>query len=331
LRRQMSAFRAVMLSSLAFMLFHMSPSQVFYQFILGVIMGFAVVYSGKFVAAIIIHFISNAMAMTLSLIATSSKSFNHYYMQFFENNPALILVFTFIAPIVLGGAIVALMYLMHRIKPKDGKLPPLKEPVFKPKGAPDMLAAIMPYGMPPQSAMHIRYHGQGMHPHNIHMPPPPHGMHGYPHHPPQSMGINPFFIGQQNPYPPPPVQLDPFESLDPFEEGNEASGNLQTDTTNHAPHSTHNPQFNPSAPNAQQHQYPYGLPQSFYPSAHAIYSRPQLEEPLADIPAPEGMEIDHSLTNIRHEKRKRGAMRFFWISLGICSVMWLISFLLGAC
>lgn len=55
---------AVMMSALIFMLMHGGPDQTIHQFILGVILGYVLVYSGTIWAPVLIHFLNNFYAVT---------------------------------------------------------------------------------------------------------------------------------------------------------------------------------------------------------------------------------------------------------------------------
>ena len=69
--RDLGKNAAVFISALIFMLMHGGPDQTIHQFILGVVLGYAFVYSGSLWVPIIIHFINNFVALT-SLYITSA-------------------------------------------------------------------------------------------------------------------------------------------------------------------------------------------------------------------------------------------------------------------
>ena len=68
--KKLGTIGSVLLSALIFMLMHGGPDQTIHQFILGVILGFAYVYSGSLWVPIIIHFVNNFTAVTSIYIST---------------------------------------------------------------------------------------------------------------------------------------------------------------------------------------------------------------------------------------------------------------------
>ena len=64
--------KAVMLSALIFMLMHGGPDQTVHQFILGIVLGYAFIYSGTLWVPVIMHFLNNFVALT-SLYITSAS------------------------------------------------------------------------------------------------------------------------------------------------------------------------------------------------------------------------------------------------------------------
>lgn len=67
LKSEFSAVKAAMLSALAFMLMHMSPAQVVFQFALGVLSAFIMYKTGRLVSCIILHASANALALVIEL------------------------------------------------------------------------------------------------------------------------------------------------------------------------------------------------------------------------------------------------------------------------
>lgn len=65
LKSEFSAVKAVLLSSLAFMLMHMSPLQVVLQFALGAVAAWLALKSGRLLPSIILHACSNALALVI--------------------------------------------------------------------------------------------------------------------------------------------------------------------------------------------------------------------------------------------------------------------------
>lgn len=67
MRREKSTVKAVMLSALAFMLMHMSPIQVVFQFALGVVSGFIAVRSKRLLPSVLLHASANALALVMQM------------------------------------------------------------------------------------------------------------------------------------------------------------------------------------------------------------------------------------------------------------------------
>lgn len=70
---------AIFMSALLFMLMHGGPDQTIHQFILGVILGYVLVYTGSIWATVLIHFLNNFYAVTalyISSIIQSAESGN---------------------------------------------------------------------------------------------------------------------------------------------------------------------------------------------------------------------------------------------------------------
>ena len=63
--------KAVFISALIFMLMHGGPDQTIHQFILGIVLGYALVYSGSLWIPIIVHFLNNFIALTTLYITTA--------------------------------------------------------------------------------------------------------------------------------------------------------------------------------------------------------------------------------------------------------------------
>ncbi|MCL2847633.1 MAG: CPBP family intramembrane metalloprotease [Firmicutes bacterium] len=302
LRRQTTPIKAVMLSSFAFMIFHMNPSQVFFQFILGVIMAFAVMFSGKLIVGIVIHAVSNFLAMLLMILGLYVRDFNKIFysglMQWLLIDNTLSGFFIMIGLlVVLGGAIVGIMFLYKKWASVDEPLPEAVEPVLVPKEVHETMKAQglyeysrtnqynphqkPPYGYPPQV--------------------PPNNRGNYSHPPPQagSTSINPFFEpydmrinGNQEPLD--PNLVDSFgKPLDPFAPPIE---NKLLQNKEHSLNATTKDNFTTAS--------------------------------LLD-PPDNHMIIESLLTRIQHERRTKAGWMFFAISLSICGFMWLLSFVAG--
>ena len=61
---------AILISGTLFMLLHGSLQQTVFQFVLGIILGYATYYGGSLVYSIIMHFVNNAVAVTFSFVYT---------------------------------------------------------------------------------------------------------------------------------------------------------------------------------------------------------------------------------------------------------------------
>lgn len=73
--REKGKIYAVMMSALIFMLMHGGPDQTIHQFILGVILGFVLVYSGSIWATVLIHFLNNFYSVTaIYIIGLSAQA-----------------------------------------------------------------------------------------------------------------------------------------------------------------------------------------------------------------------------------------------------------------
>lgn len=91
---------AVLISSLMFMLVHMSLHQTFYQFLLGIILALIVLYTDNIISAIIVHFVNNSLVLLINYI---SPSFFDY--RFLSTNYIIIAIVL----LLLGIFIIALL------------------------------------------------------------------------------------------------------------------------------------------------------------------------------------------------------------------------------
>ncbi len=73
LKRQKRAVVAVLLSAFAFMLMHMNPLQVVFQFALGAVAAIIVLKTGRVLPAMVMHAASNALALVISETAIASS------------------------------------------------------------------------------------------------------------------------------------------------------------------------------------------------------------------------------------------------------------------
>lgn len=67
------AAKAVIISALLFLFFHMNPGQTVYQFMLGIVLALVTVYSGNLVLAMILHFVNNFIVVTYTFLAQESQ------------------------------------------------------------------------------------------------------------------------------------------------------------------------------------------------------------------------------------------------------------------
>lgn len=72
--RRFGNFNAVLLSALFFALAHGSAMQFFYQFILGIVLGYVVIKTGSIFASMIVHFLNNAIVIIYNYISPASAS-----------------------------------------------------------------------------------------------------------------------------------------------------------------------------------------------------------------------------------------------------------------
>ncbi len=67
IKSEKSTVYAVFISALAFMLMHMNPLQIVFQFALGVLSAFIALRSGKLLPSILLHAVSNALALVIDM------------------------------------------------------------------------------------------------------------------------------------------------------------------------------------------------------------------------------------------------------------------------
>ena len=296
LSRITKPYIAVLLTALAFAVFHMSPLRTVYQLILGVVMGFAVIFTRKVIVAIIIHMVSNLFAFVIHTISLYSfinyypygSSFNIGYNQlvnFFSTGGGIGIAIA----IMIGGAgiIVALMYLFKRITPKELELPTLDEPVKvsqNPNALMDIMASSIIGGGIFSKDGYINVND-------------PYNVGG------TIVGGDPFGApnngvrgGQHN--------IDPFsDNGDPFSVGAGQFQNVQENTQT-------NTQDNTIANQNATHADPLSAMQA---SLEQITQK--LEQDAVEDP---------QLTKLRAQARKKAAWRYFAIAIGVCSIMWLV-------
>ena len=89
--------RAIVISSLLFALLHFNVQQVFYAFVIGLILGFVAVVSKNIFPAMIIHFVNNAIATYLSFAEQRGWFMGDIYTNleaFLKNNNMFVVFFT---------------------------------------------------------------------------------------------------------------------------------------------------------------------------------------------------------------------------------------------
>ena len=109
---RMGKFWAILLTSVLFSAFHLNWSQTLYQFILGLILAYVVVRTGKLWYAIILHFINNFLVITYTYIATVNSHEISLQLNYFELTPTT-LFSTFFLALIGGIAIISLLRLLN--------------------------------------------------------------------------------------------------------------------------------------------------------------------------------------------------------------------------
>ncbi len=102
--------KAVLISSLMFMIMHLSLHQTIYQFVLGIIMALIVIYTQSIFASIFVHFVNNSVVLVINYI--NPHLFDYKYL---ETNYIILAVVLFLF------ALFVLFYLLrwlkhHRVK-----------------------------------------------------------------------------------------------------------------------------------------------------------------------------------------------------------------------
>lgn len=98
---------AVLISVTAFTLMHMSPSQTIHQFLMGIVYALVVWETGSVVAGMIMHFLNNALVITLEFAG---------FFPLLEGISTLTLVLTAVTTLAAGIAIVLLVLWLYRRK-----------------------------------------------------------------------------------------------------------------------------------------------------------------------------------------------------------------------
>lgn len=72
--RRFGNFNAVLLSALFFALAHGSAMQFFYQFILGIVLGYVLIKTGSIFASMIVHFLNNAIVIVYNYVSPAPST-----------------------------------------------------------------------------------------------------------------------------------------------------------------------------------------------------------------------------------------------------------------
>jgi len=133
LSRQTHPYKAVLLSALSFSIFHMNAMQTVYPFFLGVVAGFAVIFSGKLFVGIAIHASSNIIAFSIQTREHYSYNFNTNIANvrnFLSNGLGIFLAIGIL--LVGSAAIFGLLVFYKKTASKLPTPPPLDELMYSP-------------------------------------------------------------------------------------------------------------------------------------------------------------------------------------------------------
>ena len=104
LKSRFSVWGSIALSSAMFPLFHMSLQQVFYQFLLGMIMAWIVLKTGSLISSMIVHFTSNFLVVTMEFIRVQTGfSFNIAHTWWF-----------YLLAVAMAGATFAVLFIIDK-------------------------------------------------------------------------------------------------------------------------------------------------------------------------------------------------------------------------
>lgn len=111
--RRFGAVNAVVISALLFALAHGSAMQFFYQFILGIVLGFVIIKTGSVIASMVVHFLNNAIVLIVGYIdvkfpQSSSITFT-----------TDIIIFSFVIAISSAGLLILLISRLKEKKKED--------------------------------------------------------------------------------------------------------------------------------------------------------------------------------------------------------------------
>jgi len=324
LSRVTKPYKAVLLTALAFTFFHMNPMATIYQFIMGVVIGFAVIVSRKLLVGIVIHAASNIISFTIHMVSIYSLQayypypapFNVGFNSIIEYLRSGVGVAVAIALIACGaGLIYGILFLIKKFTPKELELPPLNEPVVMDKQTKDMFDALS-NGMGDILGRNIDMND---------------GMHG------ANKGVNFFNVevnmgNRQNPN----QNIDPFapssgDPLDPFSASVEPP--KQKDLFDETPNQDFKGYYamvncescgqqvmaqEGSDNKCQGCGTPVKTPEYWLDKRQNIlqdaFGSKQNNDP--------NFVEDPMLTKMRADSRRRATWRFFWISVAVGVIMW---------
>lgn len=107
LKSEFSLVKAALLSALAFMLMHMSPAQVVFQFALGLLGAFIMYKSGRLISCILLHASANAVALVIELTPLGGAL--GLCVEWLSVNIVAAVFITLALFVVAGGALFALV------------------------------------------------------------------------------------------------------------------------------------------------------------------------------------------------------------------------------
>ncbi|MCM1367663.1 MAG: CPBP family intramembrane metalloprotease [Roseburia sp.] len=118
LEQRFSAVKAALLSALAFMLMHMSPMQVVFQFALGALSAFIIIRTKRILPSVVLHACANALALVMQMTALGDVL--NGCVEWLTRNIAAAFFIT-LALFVCGGALlyVLVRFLLKRAPDAD--------------------------------------------------------------------------------------------------------------------------------------------------------------------------------------------------------------------
>lgn len=119
LKQNFTPIKAALLCALAFMLMHMNPAQVVFQFALGFVAAMLVHKSGRLLPAIIMHAVCNTLAIIMQL--TSLNNALQGCVTYLERNPVAA-VFITLGMLVAAAAVIFVVLKFAFGKPEKGSV-----------------------------------------------------------------------------------------------------------------------------------------------------------------------------------------------------------------